>query len=121
MKENIVALPFYVQGQVDADGVIEFEALCGMTIHGVNLCAEAFTGSPTGFNIDVQVETADVITAVAANSAGTSGTWKTPELGGTQTPVHVDAGEDVEIDVNLTGGSTPTADFTLILWVALDG
>ncbi len=120
MRELLVPFTFYIQGQVDADGVVEFEAPCGMTIVGVSLCAEAFTGSPTGFNVDIQDDGSDIITAVAANSAGTSGTWKTPTFGGSETPVYVAAGSAVEIDVNFAGGSTPTADFAAILWALLD-
>jgi hypothetical protein len=37
-------------------------------------------------------------------------------MGGTQTPVTIAAGSEVEVDVNFTGGSSPTADFTLIIW-----
>jgi hypothetical protein len=109
-------LSFTIEGQDDADGVIEFEALEAMTIVGVSLCAEAFTGTPSGFDIDVQDDGSDVITAVEADTAGTPGTWKTPHMGGTETPVTIAAGSSVEVDVNFTGGSTPTADFTLVIY-----
>jgi hypothetical protein len=115
-NEVMRVLSFTIEGQDDADGVIEFEALEAMTIVGVSLCAEAFTGTPTGFNVDVQDDGSDVITAVAANTAGTPGTWKTAHMGGTETPVHVAAGSSVEVDVNLAGGSSPTADFTLLVY-----
>jgi hypothetical protein len=115
-NEVVRVLSFSVEGQDDADGVLEFEALEGMTIIGVSLCAEAFTGTPTGFNVDIQDDGTDVITAVAANTAGTPGTWKTPHMGGTETPVEVAAGSSVEVDVNLSGGSSPTADFCLLIY-----
>ena len=120
MREHLVPFTFYIQGQAAANGVVEFAAPCGLTIVGVSLCAEAFTGSPTGFNVDVQDDGADVITAVAANTAGTSGSWHTPTFGGSETPVHVAAGSAVELDVNFAGGSSPTADFTAIIWALLD-
>lgn len=117
---NLSAMVFCAQAQLDADGVFEFDAPVGFTIWGASLCAEAFANAPTGFNVDIQDDATDVITAIAANTALTPGTWLTPALGGTQTPVTIAAGSDVEVDVNLVGGSTPTADFTLVLYVTLD-
>jgi len=115
-NEVMRVLSFTVEAQDDADVVIEFEALEAMTIVGVSLCAEAFTGSPTGFNVDIQDDGTDVVTAVAANTAGTPGTWKSVHMGGSNAPVHVSAGSSVEVDVNLSGGTSPTADFTLVIW-----
>jgi hypothetical protein len=115
-NEVMRVLSFTIEGQDDADGVIEFEALEGMTIVGVSLCAEAFTGSPTAFTVDIQDDGSDVIAAVTASTAGTPGTWKTPHMGGTETPVEIAAGSSVEVDVNLAEGSTPTADFTLLIY-----
>jgi hypothetical protein len=115
-NEQMRVLSFTIEAQDDADGAIEFEALEAMTIVGVSLCAEAFTGTPTGFSIDIQDDGADVITAVAANTAGTPGTWKSAHLGGTNSAVEIAAGSCVEVDVNLTGGTSPTADFTLVIW-----
>lgn len=115
-NEVMRVLSFAAEAQDAANGVFEFEALEDMTIVGASLCAEAFTGTPSGFNADIQDDGSDVITGIAANTAGTPGTWKTPQMGGTETPVHVAAGSSVEVDVNLTGGSSPTADFTLLIY-----
>ncbi len=101
---------------VDTDGVIDFSALEDMTIVGVSLCATVFTGTPTGFTIDIQDDGTDVIAALAANTALTPGTWKSVHMGGTEDAVHIAAGSEVEVDLNLTGGSTPTAAFTLVIW-----
>ena len=118
---RLVPMVFTIEAQDDADGVIEFDVPVGMTILGVSLCAEAFTGTPTAFTIDIQDDGTDTaISALAASTAGTPGTWYTPALGGTNAPVHIAAGSDVEVDVNLAGGSSPTADFTLVLYVTLD-
>lgn len=118
--QNLTAMVFTVQAQLDADGVIEFDAPIGFTVWGASLCAEAFTGVPTAFTADIQDDGTDVITAITASTALTPGTWYTPALGGTNTPVHIAAGSDVEVDINLAGGSTPTADFTLVLYVTFD-
>ncbi len=117
---NLSMFTFAAEAQADADGVHEFYAVVGFTIWGASLCAEALTGSPTAFTVDVQDDGTDVITALAASTAGTPGTWLTAALGGSETPVSIAAGSSVEVDVNLTAGSTPTADYTLVLFVTLD-
>ena len=120
MNENLQVFCFDAQAQVTAASVHCFYAIKGFTIIGVSLEAEAFTGTPTGFNIDVQDDGSDVITAVTASTALTPGTWLSTAVGGAQTPVKVAAGSEVEIDVNLTAGSAPTADYHLQLWVLMD-
>ena len=116
--QNLKALVFTVEAQVAANGVIEFDMPVGMTILGVSLCAEAFANTPTTFTIDIQDDGTDTsIAALAASTAGTPGTWYTPALGGTETPITVAAGSDVEIDLNL---DSDTADFTAILYVTWD-
>ena len=114
---HLVPLAFYMQGQADADGVIEFDVPIGMTILGASLCVEAYTGSGSTCSVDIQDDATDVITALAANTAGTPGTWLTPALGGSETPVHIAAGSDMEVDVNL---DSDTVDATLVLYVTLD-
>ena len=120
MSDRLSTFCFSAQGQADADGVHTVKVPFGVTIVGVTVCAEAFTGSPTGFNIDIQDDTVDVITAIAANSAGTPGEWKSTHFGGGNAPVAVAAGSVVEVDVNLTGGTTPTADYDVTIF-ALSG
>jgi hypothetical protein len=115
-NEVMRVLSFHVAPLADADSVIDFKALEGMTIVGVSLCATVFTGTPTGFNVDIQDDGADVITAVAADTALTPGTWLTPHMGGSQAPVTIAAGSEVEVDLNLTGGSSPTAEFDLVIY-----
>lgn len=115
-QPNLLTFTFSAQTQGEADGVHTLYAPVGLTLVGVTLCAEAFTGSPTGFSVDVQDDGSDVVTAVAANSAGTAGSWLTAHLGGSQSAVAIAAGSEVEIDVNFTGGSSPTADYDVTLW-----
>jgi len=100
----------------DADSVMGFTALEAMTIVGASLYPTVFTGSPTGCTIDIQDDGTDVIAAITANTALTAGDWQSVHMGGTEAPVHIVAGSEVEIDLNLTGGSTPTATFTLVIW-----
>jgi hypothetical protein len=116
MSAQLITFNFSAQAQVTANGVHLVKVPFGITLVGVTVCAEAFTGSPTGFNIDIQDDTVDVITAVAANSAGTPGEWKSTHLGGSNAPVAVAAGSVVEVDVNLTAGSSPTADYDVTIY-----
>ncbi len=116
MSDRLVTFTFSSQAQADADGVHTLYTPLGLTLVGVSVTAEAFTGSPTGFNVDIQDDGADIVTAVAANTAGTPGTWLSTHLGGSETPIAIAAGSEVEVDVNLVGGSTPTADYDVTLW-----
>lgn len=116
MSAQLIPFTFSAQAQAAANGVHAVKAPVGLTLVGVSVYPEAFTGSPTGFNIDIQDDTTDVITAVAANSAGTPGEWKSTHFGGSNAPVAVAAGSVLEIDVNFSGGSSPTADYEIVLF-----
>jgi hypothetical protein len=109
-------ISFHHEAVADVDSAIDFSALEAMTIVGVSLCATVFTGTPTAFDIDIQDDGADVITAITASTALTPGTWKSVHMGGTEAPVVIAAGSEVEIDVNLTAGTTPTAKFDVAIW-----
>ena len=116
MSEVMRTISFHVSPIVATDSVVDFQALEDMTIVGVSLCAEVFTGTPTGCTIDIQDDGTDVIAAITANTALTPGVWQSVHMGGTNAPVHIVAGSEVEIDLNLTGGSTPTASFSVVIW-----
>lgn len=115
-NEVMRALSFRVDPLADADSVLAFEALEAMTIVGVSFEPLVFTGTPTGCTIDIQDDGTDVIAAITANTALTPGTWKSVMMGGTEAPVHIAAGSEVEVDLNLTGGSSPTASFCLVIY-----
>ena len=114
---NLLCISFSSQAQGDADAVHGFKAPIGMTLVGVTLYPEAFTGTPTGFNVDVNVGETAAVTALAANTAATPGEWKTGHLGGSKVAVAIAAGDAVTLDVNLAGGTTPTADYDVHLWL----
>ena len=115
-SEVMRTISFHVSPIVATDSIVDFQALEDMTIAGVSLCAEVFTGTPTGCTIDIQDDGTDVIAAITANTALTPGVWQSVHMGGTNAPVHIVAGSEVEIDLNLTGGSTPTASFSVVIW-----
>ncbi len=115
-NEVMRVLSFSKSPLIDTDGVIDFTALEDMTIVGVSLCATVFSGTPTGFTLDIQDDGTDVIAAITANTALTPAVWQSVHMGGTNAPVHIAAGSEIEVDMNLTGGSSPTAEFTLVIW-----
>ena len=94
----------------------EFTAMQGMTVVGASLCAASFTGTPSGFNVDLNDDGAAAITALAANTAGTPGEWRSTALGGSNDPVSIARGSNVTVDVNFSGGTAPTADYTLLIY-----
>ena len=104
------------KGVAAANNYHKWTALQGVTVVGLSLCAASFTGSPTAFNVDLNDDGAGAITALAANTAGTPGEWRSTALGGTVDPVQVARGSVVSVDINFTGGTTPSADYTLVVW-----
>jgi hypothetical protein len=114
---NLLSVCFSAQAQGDADAVHGYVPPVGMTLVGVTVYPAAFSGSPTGFNIDLNVGEGEAIKALAAGTAGTAGVWKARHFGGTNAAVALPAGAAVTLDVNLAGGSTPTADYDVVLWL----
>ena len=86
---NLVCMSFSSQAQGDADAVHGFVAPVGLTLVGVTVYPEAFTGTPTGFNVDVNVGETEAVKALAANTAGTGGEWKAGHLGGSKVAVAI--------------------------------
>ena len=114
---NLLTVCFSAQAQGAANAVHGFVPPVGMTLVGVTVYPEAFTGTPTGFNIDVNVGAAEPVKALAANTAGAAGTWKARHFGGSNAAVAITAGDVLTIDINLAGGTTPTADYDVVLWL----
>ena len=94
----------------------KFNALQGFTVVGMTLCAFALTGSPTGFNVDLNDDGVGVIAALASNAAGTVGEWKSTAVGGSADAVTIARGSVVSVDLNFAGGTSPTAEYTLIIY-----
>jgi len=65
----------------------------------VYACAAPRDDDP-GATVDIQDDTADIITAIDASDANVPGTWTSTHLGGSETPQRVAAGSKVEFDIN---------------------
>ena len=60
----------------------------------------------SGLTVDIQDDGTDVITAIAAATAATPGTWKSTHVGGTNAPVTLAAGSVITVDVNSAAAAT---------------
>lgn len=116
-------VPFVVPltGQADADAVQTIQFPFGVMITAVTVQPGSFTGTPTGFTVDLNVDVADTptataVAALAANTAGTPAHWLSKHHQGTDEVIRVAKNTDVTIDVNLAGGTSPTVTGIVTLW-----
>lgn len=123
MQERLVPIHFDFAAVADADSVYEIDIPVQCTIVGVEYTLHTVTGSPTGANIDIQDDGTDAITAIAlaAFTALSKASWKSIDMGGANAPVEVAAGSILAIDLNLAGGTSPTAGLNGDIWVLLGG
>jgi len=56
--------------------------------------------------IDIQDDTADIVTAISCAVAATPGEWISTHCGGAETPVAIAAGSELEIDANSVAATT---------------
>ena len=114
-----LAVPFNIPlvGQVDADAVRTIQFPFGVMITAVTVQPDAFTGTPTGFTVDLNVDgDATDVAALAANTAGTVVHWLSKHHQGDDEVIRVAKNTDVTLDVNLAGGTSPTVDGIVTLW-----
>ncbi len=115
-----LAVPFNIPlvGQADADAVRTIQFPFGVMITAVTVQPDAFTGTPTGFTVDLNVDgDATDVAALAANTAGTVVHWLSRHHQGDDEVIRVAKNTDVTLDVNLAGGTTPTVDGIVTLWL----
>lgn len=114
-----LAVPFNIPlvGQADADAVRTIQFPFGVMITAVTVQPDAFTGTPTGFTVDLNVDgDATDVAALAANTAGTVVHWLSRHHQGDDEVIRVAKNTDVTLDVNLAGGTAPTVDGIVTLW-----
>ena len=114
-----LAVPFNIPlvGQADADAVRTIQFPFGVMITAVTVQPDAFTGTPTGFTVDLNVDgDATDVAALAANTAGTVVHWLSKHHQGDDEVIRVAKNTDVTLDVNLAGGTAPTVDGIVTLW-----
>ncbi len=114
-----LAVPFNIPlvGQADADAARTIQFPFGVMITAVTVQPDAFSGTPTGFSVDLNVDgDATDVAALAANTAGTVVHWLSKHHQGDDEVIRVAKETDVTLDVNLAGGTSPTVDGIVTLW-----
>lgn len=107
MNERLIPIAsFYLDGASDADGVCGVYVPQDVRITHVSSFV-TITGGPSAATIDIQDDTVD--TAILAQSIATNGLHNV-------TDVEVASGSVLELDLNLTGGTSPTATGEVVLW-----
>ncbi len=115
MNEGYFTITLCRQAQVALAAAHEFTFPFAVTLVNMSLCASAFPSNPTTFNVDVLDDGADIITAHAASTAGTPVGWESTHFGGSNAPLAIAKDSVIAVDINFTGGSSPSADYTLII------
>lgn len=121
--EQLVAICLRREVAAAGDVVAGFEIPVGAKLVGLSGSLDAVTGSPSAVTIDVNDDGAGITGFTAVGLGATAGVCtqvKTTHLGGAvAVPAEIAAGSEIDIDVNITGGSTPTAGVTVVLWFLL--
>ena len=106
MNERLILIPFYLDGQADADGVAGHYIPEAFLLTHISHFVTVLGGSVTA-DIDVQDDGTDAVTAQSIDTNAIT------EL---TTPVRFAADSVIEIDLNLAGGTTPTVTGEIGLW-----
>ncbi len=112
MNERLVA---YNLSIFDPNGSPGDSAWLGMVPFGATLVYASVSpmeddGSAT---IDIQDDGSDIVTAIDASDYDVPGEWISTHCGGTETPVAIAAGSELEIDVN-SGEATTRWEVTML-------
>jgi hypothetical protein len=114
-----ICLKFHTQAAGNA--LCGFEALEDFTLVGASFSLDAVTGSPTTVTMDVNDDGAGIAGFTAVNVGTTAGAVtpvRTTHYGGAVAiPADIAAGSEVDVDLNISGGTSPTAGGTVVLWV----
>jgi hypothetical protein len=119
---NPTAITFTLEAQAAANGVAGFKMPKAGTLVGVSLMAEALTGSPTNVAIDVNGGAAgstELIAAAVTLTAAGYGEYLCKHLGGTNSNQALADGDLINVDVVFSGGTSPTVDCTIVLWILM--
>lgn len=113
---ELVALSVTMKGAGDEDLMRLRLPITGQLV-GVSVEGSGATGSPTGGAVSVTEETLDEIASVTMSSW--RGDWLSHHLGGAASPVPLNAGASLGVRLYLNGGTTPTLNLTVSLWMVL--
>jgi hypothetical protein len=97
MNERLAIIPLRLTGQGDADGVAGIYVPRDFLLTQVSVFV-SIAGTPSAATIDIQDDGTDILTAQDITGNGLKNV----------TGTNIAGGSVLEIDLNLTGGSTPT-------------
>ncbi len=114
MNERLIAYNLNI-GDPDETAGVTIAAAMVMVPFGCTLIYVSVSPfeDDTGATIDIQDDGTDIVTAVDASDHDVPGEWISIHAGGTQTPVAIAAGSEIEVDVN-AGAVANRFDVTLL-------
>ncbi len=114
MNERLIAYNLNI-ADPDEAGTVAGSAAMVMVPFGATLIYVSVSPmeDDTGATIDVQDDGTDIVTAVDASDHDVPGEWISIHAGGTETPVAIAAGSEIEIDINAAAAAN-RFDVTLI-------
>ena len=124
MNERMIAVSLTCPIQAAANAVASAELPFNATLIGASFSLDKSTGSPTTVTVDINDNGTPPSAAYTAVDIGTTDgaalTVKSTHLGGTAAIAALTSGHEVDFDVNVTGGSTPTMRVTVVLFLLVD-
>lgn len=102
MNENIFTMTFNVADPTEASAVSQSALLQVLPIDAtlVYVTASPFNDD-SGAVMDIQDDGTDIVTGVDVSDHDVPGTWISTHAGGSETPVFVAGGSEIELDFDL--------------------
>jgi hypothetical protein len=115
MNERLITYNFQIFDPDHSGGAIGASALLTMVPFGATLVYASVSPheDDSGATIDIQDDATDIVTGIDASDHDVPGEWISTHCGGSQTPVAIAAGSELEIDVN-SAAATTRLDVTLL-------
>lgn len=115
MNEKLVTYNLQIFDPDTAGGAVGASAWLGMVPFGATLVYASVSPheDDAGATIDIQDDGTDIVTAISAADHDVPGEWISTHCGGTNTPVAIAAGSELEIDANNVAATT-RLDVTLV-------
>lgn len=115
MNEKLVTYNLSVFDPDHATGSVGDSACIVMVPFGATLVYASVSPheDDAGATMDIQDDGTDIVTAIDASDHDVPGEWATVHAGGTQTPVAIAAGSEIDLDFN-SAAATTRFDVTLV-------
>ncbi|MBI3733831.1 MAG: hypothetical protein HY259_10315 [Chloroflexi bacterium] len=122
MNERIIPITLKVPTQAAGANLAGVKLPVIGTLVGVSASLDAVTGGPTDVKYDL-LSAGSNISGFNAISVGTTAAattlTKSKHFGGTIDPVEIAAGNNLTVSTTITGGSSPTAGLTVVLYLLM--